>query len=241
MVPDERWDEWLGERLALLSRNLAGEHDDLLTQIAPSRAGDPSFRDWYARAGRQGASPATARRIWESVLQSTAADQLLDHVTVPTLVCTAVTTCMRRPAARSARPRGFRVPQIVELEGADQFVFAGDVDALVAEIAEFVLGERRLPPPLSVAGRVRFDLAAAGLAIYVGIHIGDVDRRGDDISGLAVTMAARAMAIAEPGEVVVTASVVTATLGQSAQFESVGVHQLKGVPGDWELFRLATE
>jgi hypothetical protein len=54
-----------------------------------------------------------------------------------------------------------------------------------------------------------------------------------------VHIAARVMAIAGPGQVAVTASVPTAVTGQTAAFETLGTHTLKGVPGVWELFRLS--
>ena len=51
-----------------------------------------------------------------------------------------------------------RIPHaaVVELDGRDHFPFVGDVDALVAEIASFVVGERRLPPPERLLSAVLF-------------------------------------------------------------------------------------
>ena len=73
----------------------------------------------------------------------------------------------------------------------------------------------------------------------IGIHVSDIDRRGDDISGIGVNITARVMAVANSGEIVVTASVPVALTGQVAAFETLGTHPLKGVPGEWELFRLS--
>lgn len=69
--------------------------------------------------------------------------------------------------------------------------------------------------------------------------MGDVDRRGDDISGLAVHIAARVMASAAAGEIVVTQSVTLALAGQGTDFEPHGVQSLKDVPGEWVLFKVA--
>ena len=86
--------------------------------------------------------------------------------------------------------------------------------------------------------RLASELAGDDLEVRVGVHVGDVDKRGDDVSGLAVNTAARVMAKAGAGEVVVSASVVAAMAGEAASFESLGPHELKGIPGVWELFRL---
>ena len=80
---------------------------------------------------------------------------------------------------------------------------------------------------------------AEGLSLGC-IHVGDIDRRGDDVSGLGVVVAARAMAVADVGQIVVTASVPAAVIGQTAIFEPAGTHQLKGIPGTWELYQLAS-
>ena len=50
---------------------------------------------------------------------------------------------------------------------------------------------------IRAAERVRDALATDGLAVRIGIHVGDIDRRGDDISGVGVHIAARAMAPAD--------------------------------------------
>lgn len=68
----------------------------------------------------------------------------------------------------------------------------------------------------------------------VGIHVGEVDRRGDDVSGLAVNVAARIMAEAEPGQILVSEMVRHATV--AATFAPLGSRSLKGVDGDRELY-----
>ena len=91
---------------------------------------------------------------------------------------------------------------------------------------------------LEAAKRLQARLADDELVIRVGIHVGEIDRRGDDISGLAVNIAARVMALAGAGNVAVTAPVVATLVGQASQFESIGERELKGIPGTWELFQL---
>jgi len=305
-LPDDRWDLWIAEWHQLASENLGGGKASLIERIAPSRASDAVFRGWYTQAGQVGASPTTAGRIWDSVFRSRPDEQLLDHVTTPTLL-------LHRPdnqyiPADAVRVTASRISdaRVVALDGVDHWPFLGDVDAVVAEIAEFVVGERRLPTPQRLLGAVMFTdlvasteraaslgderwkaildrhdavvLAAVGgcggkvvkttgdgvlavlpsaggavraaqrirdalaldkLAVRIGIHIGDIDRRGDDLSGLGVIVAARVMAKADVGQIMVTASVPAAIIGQTALFEPAGTHQLKGIPGHWDLFQLA--
>src|SRR5262249_52662016 len=91
---------------------------------------------------------------------------------------------------------------------------------------------------LHAAGELHAALGEEELEVRVGIHIGDVDRRGDDISGIAVVIAARVLALAEAGETLVTTAVVGSTAGTSFQFETRGEHQLKGVTGTWLLYAI---
>ena len=58
----------------------------------------------------------------------------------------------------------------------------------------------------------------------------------DDVSGIAVNIGARVGSAAEPGEVLVSRTVTDLVAGSGIQFEDPGVHSLKGVPGDWQLF-----
>ena len=60
--------------------------------------------------------------------------------------------------------------------------------------------------------------------------------RGDDIAGLAVTIAKRVCDLAEPGQVLVSETVRTLLVGSGVEFQDQGEHQLKGVPGIWRLY-----
>lgn len=75
-----------------------------------------------------------------------------------------------------------------------------------------------------------------GLSVRVGIHTGEVERVADDISGLAVMIGARVGAAAGPGEILVSRTVKDLVVGSDFSFQPQGTHQLKGVPGEWELF-----
>ena len=98
-------------------------------------------------------------------------------------------------------------------------------------------------PSAGEAVRCGLDLVAAvaavGLQIRVGIHAGDVDRRGDDLSGMAVNIAARVSATAAAGEVLVSETVPRLVTGASLAFVDRGEHTLKGVPDRWRLYAVA--
>ncbi len=286
-----------------------GTDDDWVGRVCPSRAHDLAFREWFELAGRTGASPRVASRIYErpppEIVKNLEIAQ--GSISVPTLV-------LRRPENRlgspeppdpvaTAIPGGHRV----DLAGDDYHWLGEDVDLLLGEISRFVTGESRLPTPkrtlcallftdlvqsteqatrvgdrqwsatldrhdLTIAeevegngGRVvkttgdgvlatlpstdqavraaraiRSRLSADGLRVRMGIHVGDVENRGDDLAGVAVHIAARVMALAGPGELLVTASVPPAAAGANHQFIPVGDHELRGVPGTWALFREAS-
>ena len=73
------------------------------------------------------------------------------------------------------------------------------------------------------------------LELRVGIHTGECERIGNELSGLAVHVAARIGAAAASGETLVSRTVSDLAAGSGLDFASRGIHQLKGVPGDWEL------
>jgi class 3 adenylate cyclase/pimeloyl-ACP methyl ester carboxylesterase len=75
-----------------------------------------------------------------------------------------------------------------------------------------------------------------GLPVRIGLHTGECERRNGDIGGIAVHIGARVMAEAGPGEVLVSRTVKDLTVGSDIDFEERGVRELKGVPGEWELF-----
>ncbi len=74
-------------------------------------------------------------------------------------------------------------------------------------------------------------IRSLGLAIRVGIHSGEVEFVGGNVRGLAVHVAARVMAQAEPGEVLVTATTRELASGTDLVFEPRGSVELKGITG----------
>jgi len=85
---------------------------------------------------------------------------------------------------------------------------------------------------------LRDGLTELGVPIRVGIHAGEVEVRDDDLSGLTVHIAARVLGQAGAGEVVVSRTVADLVAGSGLPLSDHGTHRLKGVPGEWTLFRV---
>ena len=75
-----------------------------------------------------------------------------------------------------------------------------------------------------------------GIEMRAGVHTGECDRRGEDLAGIAVNVAARIVAHASAGEVLVSGTVKELVLGSGIEFAERGTHALKGVPDEWHLF-----
>jgi class 3 adenylate cyclase len=75
-----------------------------------------------------------------------------------------------------------------------------------------------------------------GIEVRSGVHTGEIELRDDDIAGIAVHIAARVAALAEPSTVWVSRTVTDLVIGSSLGFQDRGDHQLKGVPGAWALY-----
>jgi class 3 adenylate cyclase len=72
--------------------------------------------------------------------------------------------------------------------------------------------------------------------VRASVHTGECELMGDNVGGIAVHIGARIMAQAQPGAVLVSGTVKDLVSGSGIDFEDRGVHQLKGVPGEWRLF-----
>jgi class 3 adenylate cyclase len=92
---------------------------------------------------------------------------------------------------------------------------------------------------IRAAALLRDELSRAGLDIRAGLHTGEVELRGDDVGGIGVHVAARVMAAATPGEVLVSRTVRDLIAGSEIRLENRGPHPLKGIEGEWELFAVA--
>ena len=280
-----------------------GDTGDDVAVIVPSLRHDVRFRDWWVRASRRGASPASARAI---VGRNTGADMRarLDDIRVPTLVLHGAGNVF--VPVDHGRYLGRSIPgaTYVELAGADAAMWGADVDEYLDHIEEFLTGRRTSTPERVLAtvlfsdivgsteraaalgdrawralldshdAIVRAELtryggtevnttgdgfvaafesptsavrcgraivngaATAQVPVRVGIHTGECERRGGDLAGVAVHIAARVGALAAPGEVLVSRTVRDLVGGSDLRFVDRGTHELKGVPDNWQLFAL---
>ena len=83
---------------------------------------------------------------------------------------------------------------------------------------------------------IRDALRGLGIEIRAGLHTGEIEQRGSDIGGLGVHIAARIMALAEPGRVVVSRTVKDLVAGAGFAFSDAGSHSLKGIPETWQIY-----
>ena len=107
----------------------------------------------------------------------------------------------------------------------DEFFLAFDGPARAVECA------------LAIRGVAR-DL---GLEVRTGLHAGECEVRGDDLAGLAVHIAARVMSEAAPGEILVSSTVRDLIVGTGIRFTDRGRRELRGVPGDWQIYAVGDE
>jgi len=274
--------------------------------FAPSLARDEAFRQSWARFERLGVSPAGIKALLR-ITQDTDARSALSVIRVPTLI-------MHREGDRVIRVEAARYiaeriqgAKYVELPGPDHFPWAGDTDAILDEVEEFLTGARRGQEPDRVLATVMFtDIVGAteravalgdrrwrdlldshhtvireqltrfrgreidtagdgflaafdgpargvrcagaivremrrlGLEIRAGLHTGECEILGDKLSGIAVHTGARVASLAGAGEVLVSGTVKDLVAGSGIAFEDRGVQVLKGLPGEWHLYAVAS-
>ena len=93
-------------------------------------------------------------------------------------------------------------------------------------------------PGRAVRCALAFETASKqiGLPLRAGLHTGEIEIRGRDIGGIAVHAAARVMAQSNADEVLVSRVVTDLVAGAGLKFSDRGSHELKGLPGRWDLF-----
>jgi len=89
----------------------------------------------------------------------------------------------------------------------------------------------------AVVDRVR----ELGIDVRAGLHTGECEVADGKVAGIAVHTGARVATNAQGGEVVVSSTVKDLVAGSGIEFEDRGLHDLKGIPGEWRLFRVERE
>jgi class 3 adenylate cyclase len=87
---------------------------------------------------------------------------------------------------------------------------------------------------------IRDAVQALDIEVRAGLHTGECEVRGDDIGGIGVHIGARVSSLAGPNEVLDSSTLRDLVIGSGLEFDERGAHQLKGVPGEWRLFAVAS-
>ena len=114
--------------------------------------------------------------------------------------------------------------------GGQEFFTRGD---------EVVAGFDAPAQAVACARSIRAGARTLDLEVRIGLHVGEVHRRGTDVSGIALHIGQRVAGLAAPGEILVSSTVKDMVAGAGIDFEDRGVFELKGVPGAWNLFAVA--
>ena len=147
---DEKTRKWI-ERL--IRDDWGGP--ETLKLWAPSVADDPGFRDWWSQLMRWGAGPATARTLLQMYAEMDVRP-LLPLVRVPTLVLWRQDDGLIPPALSRAVAEAIPGARGKALAGSDHLAFAGDTDAILDEVEEFLTGGTATAPVRRVLSTVLF-------------------------------------------------------------------------------------
>ena len=94
---------------------------------------------------------------------------------------------------------------------------------------------------IAFAEAVRDSVRALGLQVRAGVHTGEMEHGpAGEVRGIAVHTGARVAALAGPGEVLVSRTIRDLVAGAPIRLDSRGSHELKGVPGSWEVFSVVS-
>jgi pimeloyl-ACP methyl ester carboxylesterase/class 3 adenylate cyclase len=83
---------------------------------------------------------------------------------------------------------------------------------------------------------IRDGVEALGIEVRAGVHTGEVEVRGDDVAGVAVHIGARVASMGNAGDILVTRTVTDLVAGSGLEFADRGEHDLKGLPGTWQIY-----
>ena len=276
----------------------------MIKTVIAQQAGNPDAVSQFAKLERNAASPGGIKAI---VLLNAQIDvrPVLPNVRVPTLVLHRRTDAQIPVALGRSLADQIPGAKFIEYPDGDHAFWAGDTDAMIGDIEEFITGNRDSStselervlatvlftdivdstrsaaamgdqawrrsldshdhlakqmlekhrgilvkntgdgilatfdgPGRAVRCALAFSTAARqiGLPLRAGLHTGEIEIRGQDVGGIAVHAAARVMAQSQASEVLVSRVVTDLVAGAGLKFTERGSHELKGLPGRWDLF-----
>ncbi len=126
-----------------------------LSQVAPSRLEDESFRQWWGRLERLSYGPGNALAYFR-MNSEIDVRQILPTIQVPTLVIQRTEDVYRNPGHARYLSSHIQGAKLVELPGIDHLPYVGDSDAIVDEVQEFLTGVRPAPHHDRVLATVMF-------------------------------------------------------------------------------------
>ena len=89
---------------------------------------------------------------------------------------------------------------------------------------------------VATATAILDEMRNLGIEMRAGLHTGEIRLYDDDIGGIGVHIASRVIDHAPDGGIAVSRTVKDLTVGSSIQYEPMGTFELKGVPGEWDLY-----
>jgi class 3 adenylate cyclase len=92
---------------------------------------------------------------------------------------------------------------------------------------------------LQCARAIRDATAELDMPVRIGVHTGEVELSDSDVRGIAVHIAARITDLGNANDVVLSRTVKDLVVGSGLEFDEFGVHALKGVSDEWQLYRIA--
>jgi class 3 adenylate cyclase len=163
--------------------------DDLIELVAPDKAGDESYKDWFRRYARAGAGPGGLASLMRTAAQVDIRD-VLPSISVPTLVLARQGGAL--VTVESARHVAESIPdaRMVVTSHSDHDFRGDNLQSLIDEIEEFVTGTRRAPPADRALATILFtDIAGSTVRVA---EVGDrrwreVLNRHDDLAEHCVT------------------------------------------------------
>jgi pimeloyl-ACP methyl ester carboxylesterase len=199
----------------------------------PDMPWNEEIRAAWARMERLAGSP---RSVALMMPLATEVDvrAVLPTVRVPTLVVQHSDDVIVPPAKGKYIAEDIPDAKYVELSGRNWQHFVEPWRESFQEIAQFITGHQ------TCAMSIRDAVQALGIQVRAGLHTGECQVRGDDIGGIGGHIGARVSALAGPNDVLVSSTLRDLVIGSGLEFDDRGHYELKGVPGQWRLFAVAS-